>query len=110
MSVIPLFPTWIAYGRQLRRVYASDTLQHALQLQQHYPLEMVALPNYTHWKKIDCNKLWFPRICARVCFSHPVRAFDIVQYTPCSRLLVGNILIEFNDTLKVASYEEVELY
>ncbi len=109
MSTIPLFPTWIVHGRQLRRVLLSNTFQHALQLQHRHPFEIVALPTDTHWKKIDCNTMWFPLICARASFFHPLRAFDIVQHTPCSRLLVGNILIEFNAELAVASYEEVEV-
>jgi hypothetical protein len=101
MATIPWLPTYlIRHGATpLRKVYVSRTIEHARLLQQRNPLELVALPPRALWEEVSyIQGWWYPQLCANLSILTPIRAMDIVHHTPCRKLLIGNILMEFNET------------
>lgn len=110
--IIPLFPTkLLRYSNApLRRVLLSNTLTNALQLQKRHPFELVALPPMTQWERLnEENELWLPKLCARTSILYPFRSFDIIQYTDCRHMLVGNVLMRFDEGRHIVGHERVIL-
>jgi hypothetical protein len=96
----------------LKYVYAVRTIPHAILLQSKLPTTLIALP--AHVSHQDVNRyavhLRFPFVCSRAGLLHPTRCLEILQYTDCRRLLVANVLVEFDEGMeKVVGHEEVEV-
>jgi hypothetical protein len=108
MSAIAWLPTYlIRHGSvPLRKVHLSRSVEHAHLLQLRHPLELVALPPRTLWQEVSYKEgWWYPQLCANLSILTPIRAMDIIHHTPCRKLLIGNVLLEFNETRNVTSHE-----
>ncbi len=115
MAAIPWNPIYLvrkSFYAPMRRVLLSNTLPHAIRLQGLNPAEFVALPPRVTWDDVMevHDSLKYSTLCVRPSILVPIRALDIVYYSPCRHILIGNILMKFHDTtFEVESHEEVLL-
>ncbi len=107
------FPKFVGtVGKPLKYVYAARTIPHAILLQSKLPTSLIALP--AHVSHQDVNRygghLRFPFVCSRAGLLHPIRCLNILQYTDCRKLLIANVLVEFDAEMeKVVGHETVEV-
>jgi hypothetical protein len=101
----------IVVNRSLRIVYMARNMQHAIQLQSQLPTSLVAIPSHIPFQDVERYQghLRLPTLCATAGLLHPLRSMDILRYTPCTKLLLRNLLLEFDDEkTRVLWHEEVE--
>ena len=99
-------------GMSPRIVYRAKTVQHAALLQSQLPTSLVALPSHTtHWDvERYGSHLRMPNLCATAGFLYPLRSLNILQYTPCTKLLMRNLLVEMDEEKnEILGHEEVFL-
>jgi hypothetical protein len=111
MHFIPLPMPWMAvHAYRPRIVHAARSLDHAMRLQVVFPRDLIALPNSTHYRDLHEKGLVFPRMCATMMWWNPLLAMDVVHYTECNKLLIEDILVEFEKPgHRVMGHEIVEV-
>ncbi len=82
-----------------------------MRLQDAFPRDLIALPNSTHYRDLHREQEFaFQRMCATAMWWNPLLAMDVVHYTDCNKLLVGDVLLELEKPgYRVMSHEIVEV-
>lgn len=100
------------YVPMRRQVYLSKSLHHVLKLQLQHPGALIALPSSVHFTDLERYQetLRMPLLCSRGSLAHPLRSMNIIAHTPCTKLLLGTLLLEFSEEKeRIVGSEEVQL-
>ncbi len=99
----------LTFGIPYRRVvYLSNSIEHAIELQsKSCHMYFVALPSHIRWHEVQSKShlLRFPNLCAS--FHMSLRPLDVLRYTNCDKLLLGNYLIHFASNKKSVEFHEI---
>ncbi len=113
MIAIPLFPlhtvTKSLLPPPIRTVRLAKSLHHALQLQTVCPSLLIGLPSYIRSQDLEhyTSHMQMDSVCAVGSLRYPLRSFDIIHETRCSKLLIEHILLSFDAEKRLIAHEEV---
>ncbi len=96
----------------LRCVYTARTIPQVIFLQAKFPTSLIALPSHVSYNDVLRYEaqLRMHYVCSKAGLMHPLRCMDILQYTGCRKLLIANVLVEFEKEMEgIVGHEEVEV-
>jgi hypothetical protein len=96
-------------SRIVRNVFVSKSLYHAQLLQSRLPREWIGLPPQTTFRDVEewDDTLYLMHICATTSIHYYLHSADIIRLTACSKLLIGDVLVEFDSEKQVIGHEIV---
>ncbi len=113
MIAIPLLPlhtfTKSLLPPPVRTVRLAKSLHHVLHLQTTCPSLLIGLPSYIRSQDLEqyTSHLQMNSVCAVGSLRYPLRSFDIIHETACSKLLIEHILLTFDAEKRLIAHEEV---
>jgi hypothetical protein len=105
---IPMF--WRGVVKPLRIVYKARSVPQAARLQSQLPTSIVALPQHATYVDVEryAAHLRMPTLCATASLMYPLRSLDILQNTPCTMMLMRNVLVFMDEEKRtILGHEEV---